>query len=409
MIINLKQERFKTIDAAFTMLLEDVSKASPIGIIEDCLNDTFKGLNFKVSIVKPASNTPSFYMAVYPEISTADKIVYAVLNNKDYKVISELWKKNTNWKIEIDEAIITSHMFTNKELTALLLHEVGHVMSSNSIPERVSTIMKYEIASSSYQAKSYLSKEIFRRIMALPILDACVSDKVRNVKEEVKADTFAKKMGYSNELYSSLTKLQSDLKKRNTSTINDSMKEISNFSLKTLEDIGARKDNLAKDSLLKLKESAKDTYIESVIDDFIVTIFEDENNFSEGEKIKYIQEKMDELEDEYVTEFFFFKKELKRINPADLDYIQVQMSTIRSENDKMMLITYIYSKIDLIDYYISILKNPKYSKKYYVPHTLDQLQNMRKRLEAYRLDVLNYKLPERNRPYVITWPDGYEG
>ena len=136
MIINLKQDRFKTIDAAFSMLKENPSATSPLGIIKDVLDDSFKGLDFSVILAPTTDKGFKFYMGVYPEVSTTDKIVNAILSNKESKVVSELWKKNTKWVIDIDESIITSDMFTPNELTALLLHEVGHVIASNSINER---------------------------------------------------------------------------------------------------------------------------------------------------------------------------------------------------------------------------------------------------------------------------------
>ena len=74
-----------------------------------------------------------------------------------------------------------------------------------------------------------------------------------------------------------------------------------------------------------------------------------------------------------------------------------------------MLISYINYKLDIIDYYISILENPKLSRKYSVPHSIEQLENMKGRLNTLRDRVLNYKIPERLKGIIVAYPENYEG
>ena len=98
---------------------------------------------------------------------------------------------------------------------------------------------------------------------------------------------------------------------------------------------------------------------------------------------------------------------MKRIDPAELDYIALELNNIKSNDDKMMLVSYIYSKLDIIDYYIALIdsKNPKYS----VPHSRESLVQMKQRLNDYRIQAINRKLPEVNYGISIQWPTGYEG
>ena len=124
-----------------------------------------------------------------------------------------------------------------------------------------------------------------------------------------------------------------------------------------------------------------------------------------------MQEKADkDIEDGYFTEFFVFGgKQLKRIDPAEIDYIFVKINEIHNEHDKMMLISYLHSKLDLVNYYISIMENPSLYKKYSIPHTLDQLYSIKKELLRAREEILRYKIPERNKGILVAWPSGYEG
>ena len=419
----MNKQDFQKIEAAFTMLKEQPDAAAPRDIIKDTLNEVFNNksifksntkYDFNVSVV---SSNKLFVMSVYPERSTIDKIVTALANGSDEKVISKLWETNKTWTIEIDKNIISSSQaapglyidLSPKELTAMLLHEIGHIMNSNSIIGRVNLIVKYEIVRAGFRVKALANDFAFRNIMSLPILDSCIADKKKSGKDladEIRADKFVTSMGYRNELYNSLKKVSAKLK----SDADKDLREISSFSVDKLKELDERKDKLVKNDLLRLKEETTSPFLESVLDDTINMIFIDGENMYEGEKLDLSYERADNLIDKYVTEFFIFgQKDLKRIDPAELDYILVQMEGIKNHNDKMMLISYIYSKLDIINYYIDILQSPKLSKKYYVPHTMSQLQQMKERLLSYRDAIIKYKIPERNNNILVQWPNGYEG
>jgi hypothetical protein len=408
MVIRLNKDKFAAIDGAFLMLKEDPFAVAPKDVIRNNLESVFDGYKFDIKIVdtNQPNNRISFVMSVFPEVDTASRIISAMLTGHEQKIISDLWKKNTKWTIEIDKALFSSN-FTDRELTSLLLHEVGHIVATNSIPNRLYTIMSYEVAKTKASNKAIIKDEIFRNIMSLPILDACVSDKQRSsIREEIKADTFAKKMGYSNELYNALTKLTKDV--RGTSR-NDDISKLTNFSLSTLDELKERKENLAKRDLLHLSKECASPYIKEVLDTFIEKVLTTNEN-SNVDKVAYISNRIDnDINDYYTTEFFGITKTLKRIEPADIDYVMIKMESIKSESDKLMLITYIHSKIDLIDYYIQILENPKLARKYTIPNSLDQLKSFKSRLLVYRDNILKYKIPDKFKGILVAWPEGYEG
>lgn len=271
MIVRLNKDKFAAIDGAFLMLKEDPLALAPKDIIKSNLEKVFDGYKFNIRIIEnlEANGKISFVMSIFPEVDTASKIVSAMLSGHNEKIINDLWKKNTNWTIEIDKALFnkTPIEFNNRELTSLLLHEIGHITSTNSIPTRLYTIMSYEIAKTTVSNKALIKDKLFRSIMSLPILDACVSDKERSsIREEIKADKFVKTMGYSQELYSSLTKLTKEIK---ATPRNDDISKLTTFSLSTLNELNERKNNLAKKDLLRLSESCASPYMKDVIDTFL--------------------------------------------------------------------------------------------------------------------------------------------
>ena len=415
MAVRLKKEAFKSIDNAFLVLQEDKASETGKKIIKDSLNEIFD-VEFDIEIIPVNDNSPLFVMSVFPEKSVVSKIISSVTTNSgNIETIKKLWQQNKKWTLEIDERILNKNFIncSNRELTALVLHEIGHVVCTNSIPSRISTIIQYEIAKSKLENKILAADKLFSKILALPILNACVSDSRKSDKPlsvEIKADNFAKKMGYQQELLSVLKKITTNQKYPKGGTINKNMEEMTKFSINTLNQLKAREDNLLKKNLISLKKECVSPYIESYIDDFYNTIFETGNkSISSIEHLTFMENRADSIVENYYTEFFFGKKKLSKIDPAELDYIDIKTNEIKNENDKMMLISYIHSKLDIIDFYLEILKDPKLAKKYNVPNSADQLERMRTRLLTSRENILKYKIPERNKGIIIAWPENYEG
>lgn len=416
---KLNKDKFTAIDGAFLVLKEDPSSTAALQIIKQSLEDSFD-CEFDIYIVSDSpSNSELFVMSVYPEISVIDKIISAVMSDKGTDAIKKLWETNKKWTIEIDNKLLKDEIIScnEKELTAMLLHEVGHIVCSSSLPNRISLILRYELMKTNIRNKMMMKDKVFRTILSLPVLDACVSDGKRDltsIKEEIKADSFVKKMGYQKELLSVLTKISNNIKYPKNGTINDKMAKLSNFSLQTLDDFQQRRDKLAKSNLLSLREGCQSPYINEFIDTFVETVFEDcDGSISiiDGKKIQYMQERADkDIQDGYFTEFFIFGgKDLKKIDYAEIDYIAVKIQGIKNNNDKMMVISYLHSKLDLVEYYISIMENPKLSKRYNIPHSLNQLYDLKKRLLVLRKMALEFKIPERNKNILVAWPSGYEG
>lgn len=420
MKIRLSRTAMADIDKAFDILKENQDSKVGIDMIKSALENCFD-YTFNIRIIKPNPENRDFtnmlfVMSVYPEISTVDKIISATIANSDIESIKKLWETNKKWEIEIDGRLFDTSIITcsNRELTSILLHEVGHIVYSNDIPSRVSTILKYEIMKSKMKNRLLLKDRVFRLIMTLPILDACVNDTgdKTSLKEELKADTFVKKMGYSKELQSMITKIMKIQKSNMTRDVK--MKKANDFSMQFLDDYQSRKDALAKKSLFGIKKYNESVYIDNILNEINESLFEsfdDTMSMTLSNKVQYMQERADKIvEDGYFTEFFIFgKKKLKKIEPYEIDYCVVKLESCTSLTDKMMIITYISSKLDLVNYYISILENPKESKKYNIPNSKQQLVDFKNRLEILREKAINFKLPEKDKHILVKWPTGYEG
>ena len=101
-------------------------------------------------------------------------------------------------------------------------------------------------------------------------------------------------------------------------------------------------------------------------------------------------------------------KKLKKI-PSDLvSYIQIEGEAIKDANDKQIITSYAYSKLELINWYIELLDAG--SKKYTVPQSRDHLVGVKNQLESTIKKIMDTSLPKTDRAIIsVNYPKGYEG
>lgn len=436
MFLNFKKDKLESIRSGFTMLKdafaydaspdsdcktecqEKIMKACPM-IIEG--TEGMFPYHIKISLCyeDKSVGTPIFGMAVYPDTPVVDKIVELVAmgGENSAKEISILWAKNKIWTIELDCRIFKYKYIslTPEELTALYLHELGHITSSNSVPMRITNILQYEIVKGTMTNKAILRNKVFSGILKLPILNTCVMDNDKNaLVEEIRADKFAVKAGYKKDLISALNKFQNCAEFKRGTSVNNAMKTMALFSIDAADQFAQRRTALLESALENMMNGCCSEVLVEAVKDVYNQFFYNDNNTSvtKDRKLEFLYESANKSAEEfYATEFFGIgKQKLKRIDPAQLDYIQLKMNSIQSDNDKLMLVSYARSKIDICDFYLSILNNPSKSKKYDIPHSREELLSIKDRLERMVTDIIAYRIPNRlTGNILVAWPDGYDG
>ena len=422
MKIQLDKDKFEMIENAFGNIKKNKNKSANIATIRRCLKSSFSK-EIEINIVENKDKNNFFIMSIYPDVSVIDQIVEAIVTEKNDDVIRKIWNGANKWIIEIDSRILDDSIVSvgEKELTALLLHEIGHMVYSNSIPQRISKVMRLEYARASIEVKKLLSDKFFRQLLRLPIIQGCLYDNYKtksSIKSELKADFFVVKMGYADDLESVLNKLimLSDTKKikdidKSSNDVYSDMKEITLFSLKTIEQFKDRKSSIVKSNLKKLLFSSPSEFVQKSIDEIQKTFFKssEETSVTESAKMEFFEERANSLiEEMYITEFAGFgTKRLKKIDQSEIDYIQLEKNDIKSNDDKMLLISYIYSKLDIINYYISIIDSG--NGKIRVPNSREELINMSRKLEKIKEEILDYRIPDTSYGLFIQYPEGYEG
>lgn len=102
-------------------------------------------------------------------------------------------------------------------------------------------------------------------------------------------------------------------------------------------------------------------------------------------------------------------KKVERISYDTVSYIQIETEAIRDFNDKQMISSYCLHKLELVNWYIELIKVG--SEKYIVTQSLQELQDIRSQLKACHEQIMRVKITRPcDRPIIdIKYPKGYEG
>lgn len=384
---NLKND-VHDLELFFTALMSEIKESSDTSDTIDSLSITlgdYFNKNISVRIVETRPSDIYFIMSVVPEDSVVNKIASIVADNKGtLETISALWKKCENWRLEFDSKNFDGR-FTSAELTAMTLHEVGHIINTNSIPNRISTTVQFGIVKGAMNDTKKLSSSISKVLIKLPIIKACMFNTYpKQLKEELRADKFAIKMGYATPLLTAFKKTEKYLKRDHSKDI-EKYTEFTNSSMKMLKE---REKHIIQPVIGKLTNNFSDNIIHEAFDDVVETV--------------------DTCKEVYYEFMGIGKKKLEPITQAQIDYIAARVGAMKKNDDKIMLLSYANSKLELCNYYLELLDNPKVAKKFNIPNTLAQLTNFVLQLNRLREKIIDYKLPKGD-DFVVFYPSKYQG
>lgn len=207
----------------FIEILNDIkydnAKSSDLNKLKHELNRFFKGQKCREVIYTKNTDKVFFGMCVSPIINDED--IVKILDTDDKYMINEYY-------LELDSKLFESDLgLTNKELLAVLLHEVGHMVNTDEPVNNARSVLDL------YLSKTNSSLDIAESINQKAILGFGLRDVMRktisifekNQAEEITADEFVYKCGYGDELQTALNKI---VKNRN-SIVNERDSKLSMF------------------------------------------------------------------------------------------------------------------------------------------------------------------------------------
>ena len=200
------RDSFNDLELAVSKMMEAPDRRSLDGI-KFALNKIFKGTNCK-EVIYTRNDKLFFGMTVMPKLADSDVQSILLKPNDRFQV--------TEYFLEIDSKLIDLAGLDVSEVTACILHEVGHVVAdSTTVPEMKKALDIYLAEKDDQLNPTKVSTYI-------DLLRAGVADAIRKVdtifsnqEEEYIADEFVVACGYGRELESACKKIV-----RNTGKLN---------------------------------------------------------------------------------------------------------------------------------------------------------------------------------------------
>lgn len=388
-------------DALMTLSGRSVKLKSATDALSKAISESLSK-NVTANIIHTAKKENFFGMSVTPDKSTIEKISYAVVNAEGtVDVIKDLWKKSSSWRLDIDDTLF--QFLSAEELTAVTLHEIGHIVDTDSVPNRLHGIVQFGLATNPVaQRAMMISKPVFSKFMAIPVSSACGMNYDRaSIRKEIKADNMAVSNGYKDALVSGMSKIENYLNKFKLDLASDSeLKASVEYTNARLQQISDRKAAIAKNDLNKFRR-----FLES----------SDEEFFGKSVFCEAVEECCECFDQNYLggntyfEELALISKKLEPIDRNKLDYIRLKIESMETNTDKMAIVSYINSKLELAEYYVSILHDKKASKKYKVPHTEEYLNYVIDTLNALKEKAFAKKIGNYNYYGIhVDYPEGYQ-
>lgn len=396
---------------------------------------------FSISIVNKDMAEPFFGARVFPSQEWIDKVSEKIIvDGIDFASVSKMWSNIDSWVIELDYQLFDRYSLSlnPKEKTAIILHEIGHVVQSSEIPERF-----YRVFTGYKYAKKLTSDAPMKAlytIYMLPLAICCMGSSVykRNADAiEIFADRFVVECGYGEDLlnaiskiirvhgYSMLAQSEDELDKRVYDQINWGSLNVSSFSYRksNLKDelyVRTRKNNspfirklgekILKTLGIKLKERYSGSSYSITTETFNIPNNEFPNyvliqDATEAMKISNMINLYRQKEISIANEAHLRGKTPKLPSQFDIDSISIELDRMQNQHDRMYVLDLIYYQLTQLEQFENYMETDKDFKNKYK----SRIDSMRKTLEEYRMAVLNKHNFNQAYKLWVKYPEGYEG
>lgn len=389
-----------------------------------------KVFDLDIDIVVSKNDTKEFYgMTIVPKESKMMQIIDVLVDGGTKNdAIDIIWKDIDEWTLDIDSMLLGMDFkgMTAETLTAIFLHEIGHVVYSNSVPVKLNTVVAYKISSTKGAIKDLIKLPILRKLFTLSIIETC-SQKMYSpgLKKEREADKFVVQYGYGEELkyfIDQLVKSQGgrDVLKSDRD-IDQEINIITTWTLTNIEQLSKRSDGLKsglKAEMLRANSNVLRQTLAARYDEIFgirknsSTLYLAESKGYIGEAPEDIlrEQQIYQLADKIVSESIFkFIDKLGRVKPIkqlELDTIAVDIGAIETHSDKLFLLDQVYDIIDQVNVSLDHIHSGHPEK---VTQSEKTLLNFRSQLERMREEIMSSRIIDKETGVFIKYPKGYQG
>lgn len=301
------------------------------------LNMFFRDAKCKEVIYTNNTDKLFFGMCVMPDIP-ADAVYDIIQSDEPYRINS--------YYLELDSKLFSPVLdLSAKELTAVLLHEVGHIVNDTS---PVDTVRKNVDV---YLSKSDASIAITDSIHYKEILNYGIKDAIRKVtslfeknNDELIADEFVVACGYGEHLESAFEKLL-----KNSFNINkdvDNKIVVLSWVLRLYTNV-----KLQRISAIRSLEKGKNLTASKIEKNEMQSVIHRLNRIDDDSLIS--EGVLDDLKNKYNAGMRQIRYKGIRSYEDDLYEYTVRVKNVTSEDDALVILHQINARMNVIDDYIS--------------------------------------------------------
>ena len=413
-----KKESLIFVEECIRNIQQEKEIGKNVRLIESAIKREFD-IPVKISII---DNDKKFFgMCVYPSAEEIQKLTEVLIADPSKKKFSEVEKIHREFMsksekvIEIDSILLYDHNInaTAGEITAILLHEIGHVVGSNSMVNRMARAKEYMMMKFDNRTRKLIPVISFiPKLFNIVTLQIFSHQFNLQLMKEKEADELAYKEGYGEELYNVLGKLIANGKgsqvKKSNKELDKDVEVTIDWLIVNIKELEYRKDRLKK-SLRILKLSSPSKFLGDFISGIKDKIF------------KHDDEKMIEkavvVNEAFILSCLRNKKmkapvgavdssgRVRRLVARDLDIYRAELERVNTVDDKIFLLERLYDLMDVADYAKYMLEeNPK--KVMQSEETIDAfiaaVQEIIAMTNARKISKTKYGL-------FIKYPADYEG
>lgn len=410
-LVNAKSPDMLLLEQLFGNLKSRQDVEESLRNIERVLQRKYD-LQFNVTLVDNKSNQ-FFGMSIYPSRNLVDTLVDEILNKKSKSdAIEQLWTQNKKWYLEIDSLLLHDPTLNTNpaEMVAVLLHEIGHIVFSNSVPARINKVLRYELMKLSFNMKKLVKWKKSQALFSLVFAEACGS-KSFSLRRELDADKYVVKMGYGSNIADFIEKLLlangNSMVDRTERELEKDVRSITTWTLENIGELEYRKTKLRSMLQTEILKNPS-VYVRNMVFNIKTKFFggNDVNSYKEIVAEQYLIREHQTIVREGLLDLFDKYGKLKKIKQSDIDIIEVEKGRISNEDDKIFVLDMIYDKLDEINAGLDLIAQKK-SDRVYV--SKDKLVGFKNQLEKLRKETLEVKIKDKQYGLFIQYPEGYEG
>lgn len=403
--------------------------------------------NYHIAVVNTGMvKEPFFGACVYPKIDEANKISeLTVVKSVPFADIKKAWQNIQDWEIELDSQLFNRNEIniTPKEVIAIMLHEIGHVVYSDQSVERF--YRAYKATRAKMKSGEFETIKLAYAIFSIPLSISCQLRSWKRgkagINEEIYADNMVKDAGYGDDYVSAMSKIIAGFGSYMANDISmmsdEKVKERVRWANMNIVDFVRRKERLASDLYMEGARTPSQ-YLKNMYSSVLRTLGVNLRENYTGDAVECTIEILNDpacMETYSVNidtkefaafdaavestlhlarftlgtpafESISFSKKKKGLPSwIEIDRISIEVDKISNQSDRQFVLDMIYDKMNDITQFMEYVCQTDEGRNKYeaeAQRMLDALNTQRERVLAKR----NFN--KRYRVFVPS-PEGYEG